>query len=98
MITHPIYILLSDEDMQSVASLMSLGRVSDIGNSEDFDDVEEEPHNTSDDMTSKINELMNEFNIFTSSEKEKSVTNEPGKNPFEEEEEDSGLCIQKNHY
>ncbi|KAK2189022.1 hypothetical protein NP493_110g03015 [Ridgeia piscesae] len=55
---------LSDEDMQSIASLMSIGRVSDIGN---LDEIEEDEVNisaTSQDTSAKISELASKFGLL----------------------------------
>ena len=46
----------SDEDMQSVASLMSIGKT-DIGNLEDIEDEEENDLN----MSNKISEIASQF-------------------------------------
>lgn len=48
--------------MQSIASLMSIGRVSDIGNIDDID--EELDLETSKETTAKINELASQFGLF----------------------------------
>lgn len=82
-----LYVCISDEDMQSVASLMSLAQ--DVGNSEDFDE-EEDTHNTSDDMTSKINELTAEIEMLTGKSNDPSA-----KNPFDDDE-DSGKKLKTN--
>ena len=50
--------------MQSIASLMSIGRVSDIGN---LDEIEEDEVNisaTSQDTSAKISELASKFGLL----------------------------------
>lgn len=68
--------MFSDEDMQSLASLMSLQQpTTDIGNLADFDD--ESPGGTLNrkQTSLKISELASSFGIFDDSQTEKSSTN-----------------------
>ena len=53
-----------DEDMQSIASLLSIGR-NDIGNLDDIEDDEESGYSATDkDTSAKINELASKFGLL----------------------------------
>lgn len=72
----------TDEDMQSVASLMSIGKT-DIGIMED---VEEEP---SKDFSSRLSEITSEFAKLDSHHDDPVIEQKPASlNPFEESEEE----------
>ena len=71
MIKH-IYVFYSDEDMQSIASLMSIGRPSDIGDMRDLeeeDDAEDDTASRISDVTaSRISEMTSAFYVSVSEE------------------------------
>ncbi|KAL3872694.1 hypothetical protein ACJMK2_035903 [Sinanodonta woodiana] len=77
----------TDEDMQSVASLMSIGKT-DIGNVEELDDDE--------DLTAKISEITSQLTTELEMNHnydilfERITPKKPPLNPFEEEEEEEG--------
>ena len=55
----------SDEDMQSIASLMSIGRVSDIGNLDEIEEDELANSSAADlDTSAKISELASKFGLL----------------------------------
>uniref|UniRef100_A0A8C4Q8T1 EH domain binding protein 1 n=1 Tax=Eptatretus burgeri TaxID=7764 RepID=A0A8C4Q8T1_EPTBU len=77
----------TDEDMQSLASLMSI-KQADIGNLEDFDEAEEdeeESHLQREEKTACISEMINKLNSMDSEVEKETV--EPSTNPFGEPEE-----------
>ncbi|CAH1791900.1 unnamed protein product [Owenia fusiformis] len=51
----------TDEDMQSVASLMSIGKQSDIGNLDEFDDEDDDNAAKMSELTSKLKALENDL-------------------------------------
>ncbi|XP_061165759.1 EH domain-binding protein 1-like isoform X2 [Saccostrea echinata] len=79
----------TDEDMQSVASLMSIGRT-DIAL---MDDLEEEEEETSKEFSSGISEIASDISKLSSHDDEPSIEKKPvSLNPFDEsddEEDDS---------
>lgn len=77
----------SDEDMQSVASLMSIGKT-DIGIMEDVEEEEEE--GTSKDFSARLSEITSELSKLDSH-----ADGNPFGNPFEDDldlECDDGFC------
>lgn len=73
----------TDEDMQSVASLMSIGKT-DIGIMEDVEEVEEE---SSKDFSSRLSEITSEFAKLESHHDDPVIEQKPASlNPFEESE------------
>uniref|UniRef100_UPI00358EE526 EH domain-binding protein 1 isoform X3 n=1 Tax=Myxine glutinosa TaxID=7769 RepID=UPI00358EE526 len=79
----------TDEDMQSLASLMSI-KQADIGNLEDFDEAEEdeeENHLQREEKTACISEMINKLNSMDSEGERETV--ELSTNPFGEPEENT---------
>lgn len=75
----------TDEDMQSVASLMSIGKT-DIGVMEDVEEVDEE---SSKDFSSRLSEITSEFAKLESHHDDPVIEQKPvSLNPFEESEEE----------
>ena len=72
-----------DEDMQSLASLMSFGKP-DIANIEDVDD-DDNMQDTDADTTAKINQLASQFGLLT-----EDLENDEGGKPFDDQV--PGMC------
>uniref|UniRef100_V9K8D0 EH domain-binding protein 1 n=1 Tax=Callorhinchus milii TaxID=7868 RepID=V9K8D0_CALMI len=91
----------TDEDMQSLASLMSM-KQADIGNLDDFEeDNEDDEENrvNQEEKAAKITELINKLNFLEEEEENPSITklntfdelNTEGTNPFEDPDEDVNI-------
>lgn len=64
----------SDDDMQSVASLMSIGRPYDIANCDDIDDDDDQGSGVYDESTSaSISEIASKFSVFNIEEESEPV-------------------------
>ncbi|XP_058523851.1 EH domain-binding protein 1 isoform X2 [Ochotona princeps] len=78
----------TDEDMQSLASLMSM-KQADIGNLDDFEEDNEDDEDNrvnQEEKAAKITELINKLNFLDETEKELATVNS---NPFDEPDETS---------
>uniref|UniRef100_A0A4W3GJJ9 EH domain binding protein 1 n=1 Tax=Callorhinchus milii TaxID=7868 RepID=A0A4W3GJJ9_CALMI len=93
----------TDEDMQSLASLMSM-KQADIGNLDDFEeDNEDDEENrvNQEEKAAKITELINKLNFLEEEEENPSITklntfdelNTEGTNPFEDPDEDVNIEV-----
>uniref|UniRef100_A0A3Q3EKU5 EH domain binding protein 1 n=1 Tax=Labrus bergylta TaxID=56723 RepID=A0A3Q3EKU5_9LABR len=84
----------TDEDMQSLASLMSM-KQADIGNLDDFEEENEEDEENrvnQEEKAAKITELINKLNFLEDEDQETSPA--MNRNPFDDQDDD----LQPNHF